>query len=81
MSAVDESAESMQTAVAGLFVPPPECVVSEDFEDSPALQALVVDAHALSPWEQSMERRVTHIPITVLRYILGGLAILRAAMA
>ena len=34
-----------QTAAAtGPFAPPPECTVREDFDNSPALQALVVDA-------------------------------------
>ena len=44
------------------FAPPPECAVREDFEDSPALRALLVDAQTVavptSAWEHSMERRV-----------------------
>ena len=49
-------------AVTVPFAPPPECAVREDFEDSPALQALLVDAQTVavptSAWEHSMERRV-----------------------
>ena len=49
-------------AVTVPFAPPPECAVREDFEDPPALQALLVDAQTVavptSAWEHSMERRV-----------------------
>ena len=36
--------QAQTAAVTGPFAPPPECTVHGDFEDSPALQALVVDA-------------------------------------
>ena len=59
------------------FGPPPECAVHGDFEDSPALQAMVVDAQTaavpLSAWDDSMERHGTIEWITARRGVLQRL--------